>query len=93
MSQHWPVADLDPVRRLQVIAATTPGVIYAEQHIAGPFGNVWAVASDLENELPSIITDVRTWITASAAGGYRHPHKAASACGHDWTSCCARAGA
>lgn len=69
MSQHWPVADLDPIRRLQVIAATTPGVIYAERHIAAPFGTVWAVASDLENELPRIITDVRTFeITASTAG-------------------------
>jgi hypothetical protein len=69
MSQPWPVADLDPIRRLQVIAATTPGVIYAEQHIPVPFSAVWAVASDLENELPRIITDVRTFqVTASAAG-------------------------
>jgi hypothetical protein len=69
MSQHWPVAELDPVRRLQVIAATTPGVIYAEEHIPAPFDQVWAVASDLENELPRIVTDVRTFeITASAGG-------------------------
>jgi hypothetical protein len=67
MNQQWPVADLDPVRRLRVIAATTPGVIYAEQHIPAPFGEVWAVASDLENELPRIVADVRTFkITASA---------------------------
>jgi hypothetical protein len=68
MSQHWPVAGLDPIRRLRVIAATTPGVIYAEEHIPAPFGEVWAVASDLETELPRIITDVRSFeITASAA--------------------------
>jgi hypothetical protein len=67
MSQHWPAAELDPIRRLQVIAATTPGVIYAEQHIPVPFAQVWAVASDLENELPRIVTDVATFeITASA---------------------------
>lgn len=67
MNQHWPAAGLDPVRRLQVIAATTPGVIYAEQHIPVPFARVWAVASDLEHQLPRIITDVRTFeITASA---------------------------
>lgn len=65
MSQHWPVAELDPVRRLRVIAATTPGVIYAEQHIPATLDTVWAVASDLENELPRILTDVRTFqITA-----------------------------
>jgi len=68
MSEHWPVADLDPIRRLQVIAATTPGVIYAEDHIAAPFGEVWAVASDLENELPRI-THVRSFeMTEPAAG-------------------------
>jgi hypothetical protein len=68
MSQHWPVAGLDPIRRLRVIAATTAGVIYAEEHIPAPFGEVWAVASDLETELPRIITDVRSFeITASAA--------------------------
>ena len=67
MNQHWPVAGLDSVRRLQVIAATIPGVIYAEQHIPAPFAQVWAVASDLENQLPRIVTDVRTFeITASA---------------------------
>ncbi len=72
MSTQWPVADLDPVRRLQVIAATTPGVIYADQHIPAPFGTVWAVASDLENELPRIIPDVRSFeITGSAAGRLR----------------------
>ena len=25
MNQHWPVADLDPIRRLRVMAAATPG--------------------------------------------------------------------
>lgn len=65
MSTHWPVADLDPIRRLQVIAATTPGVIYAEQHIPAPFGAVWAVASDLETELPRILRLRALEITAA----------------------------
>lgn len=69
MSQHWPVADLDPIRRLRVIAATTPGVLYAEEHIAAPFGKVWAVASDLENELPRILTDVRSFEIIEPAAG------------------------
>ncbi len=81
MNQQWPVAELDPVRRLRVIAAATPGVIYAEQHIPAPFGEVWAVASDLKNELPRIVADVRTFeITASA-------------CAPGLTWCCAPAGA
>lgn len=68
MSQHWPVADLDPIRRLQVIAATTPGVIYAEQHIPARFDVVWAVASDLEAELPRIVTDVAAFQVTASAG-------------------------
>lgn len=68
MSQHWPVAGLDPIRRLQVIAATTPGVIYAEQHIPAPFDVVWAVASDLEAELPRIVTDVAAFQVTASAG-------------------------
>lgn len=66
MSQHWPVAELDPVRRLRVIAATTPGALYAEQHIPAPFDAVWAVASDLQAEVPRLVTDVAAFqITAS----------------------------
>lgn len=69
MSQHWPAAGLDPVRRLRVIAAATPGAIYAEEHIPAPFDAVWAVASDLEAEVPRIITDVATFtVTASDPG-------------------------
>ncbi len=71
MSQHWPAAELDPVRRLRVIAAATPGAIYAEEHIPAPFDAVWAVVSDLEAEVPRIITDVATFtVTASDPGFY-----------------------
>lgn len=68
MSQGWPVAGLDPVRRLRVVAAATPGIIYAEELIPAPFGQVWAVASDLENELPRVVGDVRTFEITSSAG-------------------------
>jgi hypothetical protein len=50
------------------VAATTPGVIYAEQLIPAPFGQVWAVASDLENELPRIIGDVRSFEITWSSG-------------------------
>jgi hypothetical protein len=61
MTQDWPVADLDPVRRLRVIAAATPGAGYAEEVIAAPFGAVWELASDLEHSLPELLTDVRSF--------------------------------
>lgn len=61
MTQDWPVADLDPVRRLRVIAAATPGAGYAEEVIAAPFGSVWEIVSDLERSLPDLLTDVRSF--------------------------------
>jgi hypothetical protein len=56
----WPVADFDQVRRLRVIAATTPGARIAERVLAAPFEQVWAVAQDLERTMPLWIPDVRT---------------------------------
>jgi hypothetical protein len=68
LTQDWPVAELDPVRRMRVIAAAAPGAAYAEQLIAAPFGAVWAAASDLEHELPIMITDLRSFEITSASG-------------------------
>lgn len=61
MSPHWPAAELDTVRRLRVLAGTTPGVLYAEEHIDAAFDVVWRVASDLEVQAPRLITDVATF--------------------------------
>ncbi len=68
MNQDWPVADLDPVRRMRVIAAATPGAAYAEELIPAPFTAVWELASDLENELPRMITDLRSFEITSTRG-------------------------
>lgn len=56
---NWPVADLDPIRRLQVLAAAVPGAVVAERWIDATFERVWAVAADLERELPAYLPDVR----------------------------------
>lgn len=50
----WPVAELDPIRRLHVMAAVVPGLVVVEREMAVPFESVWAVASDLEHELPGL---------------------------------------
>ena len=68
MNQDWPVADLDPVRRMRVIAAGPPGAAYAEELIQAPFTAVWELASDLENELPRMITDLRSFQITSTRG-------------------------
>ena len=62
------MAELDPVRRMRVIAASTPGAGYAEKLIPAPFDAVWDTASDLERELPRLLTDVRSFEITSARG-------------------------
>lgn len=62
------MADLDPIRRMRVLAAATPGVAYAEKLIPAPFDAVWDTASDLEHELPRMITDLRSFEIISARG-------------------------
>jgi hypothetical protein len=71
MSQHqgWPVAELDAVRRLRGLASARGG-LYAEGRIAAPFERVWAVAGDLEGELPHYLPDVR-WLRITATTGDR----------------------
>ena len=66
MNQDWPVTELDPVRRMRVLAAATPGVAYAEKLIPAPFSAVWDAASDLEHQLPRMITDLRSFEITSA---------------------------
>ncbi|HEX7103073.1 MAG TPA: hypothetical protein VF201_10565 [Nitrolancea sp.] len=50
--QPWPLAEIDPVRRLRVLSAAVPGIAIVERIIPLPFETVWTVASDLEHELP-----------------------------------------
>ncbi len=56
----WPVATLDSIRRLHVLGAAVPGAVVAETTIDAPIDLVWAVAADLEHELPAYLADVRS---------------------------------
>lgn len=67
-TQMWPVGELDAIRRLHVLGATLPGAAVAETTIDAPFEQVWAVAADLENELPAYLRDVRSLHVTSASG-------------------------
>jgi hypothetical protein len=62
------MTELDPVRRMRVLAAAIPGVAYAERLIPAPFSAVWDAASDLEHQLPRMITDLRSFEITSARG-------------------------
>jgi hypothetical protein len=64
----WPVADLDAIRRLRALAAAVPGAFVAETVINAPFDQVWAVAADLEGELPAYLPDVRSFTVTSRDG-------------------------
>jgi len=56
----WPVVELDAIRRLRVLAAAVPGAVAAETLLDAPFEQTWAVAADLEGELPRYLPDVRS---------------------------------
>ena len=60
MNQNWPVADLDPLRRLRVMAAAIPGTDLAELTIDAPPELVWQVASNLQAEMPRLVRDFRS---------------------------------
>jgi hypothetical protein len=68
VTQPWPAADLGAVRRLRVLAAVTPGTVYAEDVVSADFATTWALISDLEHELPHLITDLRSFSIIAAAG-------------------------
>ncbi|HEV3356112.1 MAG TPA: hypothetical protein VG247_04910 [Pseudonocardiaceae bacterium] len=69
MNRDWPVADLDPVRRLRVLATTVPGgAVLAEGLLDAPFDLVWAVAADLEHEFPKLVRNVRSMRVVDADG-------------------------
>ncbi|MEU9208065.1 hypothetical protein AB0D27_08965 [Streptomyces sp. NPDC048415] len=61
MSVDWPTTELDPVRRLRVMAAGLNAVMYADAYLDLPFTEVWAVASDLERELPHLVPTLRAF--------------------------------
>jgi hypothetical protein len=56
----WPDTDLDPIRRLHVLAAALPGARVEQTRLDAPFDFVWDLVSDLEAELPRIVRDVRS---------------------------------
>lgn len=58
---NWPTAELDQVRRMRVLAASIPGVVYAEEYLDVPFDRVWEFVADVESSIPALVTDVRSF--------------------------------
>ena len=74
MNQQWPVADLDPLRRLRVMAAAIPGTDLAELTIDAPPEAVWQVVSNLPVEMPRLVRDFRTVSITPGSGERRVMH-------------------
>jgi hypothetical protein len=56
---HYPVTELDPVRRLQVLAATIPGAAYREATLDTPHEQVWAFVADMDTAMPLLFPNFR----------------------------------
>jgi hypothetical protein len=54
------------------MAAGLNAVMYADAHLDRPFADVWAVASDLEGELPHLVPTLRAFHLSPASGPRRH---------------------
>jgi hypothetical protein len=51
-----------------VLADATGATILVDEVISAPFDEVWAVASDLEHELPHLVADVRSFRVVGRSG-------------------------
>jgi hypothetical protein len=56
------------------LAAAVPGAFVAETTLDAPFDQVWAVAADLEHELPAYLPDVRSFIVTRRDGERLQAH-------------------
>ncbi|HEY9524166.1 MAG TPA: hypothetical protein VIR33_13070, partial [Thermopolyspora sp.] len=68
MTDHWPAAGLDQVRRLRVLAAGIPGAYVTERVLDAPFTEVWALLADLEGSFGLIEPDMRNIRVTHTAG-------------------------
>jgi len=59
-TRSWPEAELDPVRRLRILAAGLPHVALAEWVIEAPIEKVWGLTGDLVNGTPQFEIGVRS---------------------------------
>jgi len=55
MTADWPVAELDEVWRMRVLAASLPGASYAEEYFDVPFERVWDYIADMERSMPVLV--------------------------------------
>ncbi|MGW9371586.1 hypothetical protein ACWGVR_16410 [Streptomyces xanthophaeus] len=81
LHSDWPEVELDPLRRLKVIASASKYPSYGERLFDVPVDRLWAVVSDLESELPHILPGLRSFTVAGSEKD-RLTGRAVSAVGH-----------
>lgn len=60
MTENWPQAEVDTVRRLRVLAAPIVGAAVTERVFDQPVERVWSLLSDLEGAFGQIQPDMRS---------------------------------
>jgi hypothetical protein len=68
MTESWPVAELDAVARLRVVARSRSGGLFAERLLPVPMDVVWPLVADLEHTLPHLLPDVTAFRVTSTHG-------------------------
>lgn len=61
----WPVTDLDPVRRMRVLASALPSGAFGQLRIEAPFDQVWTYLADLDHSIPDLIGFIRRFDLAA----------------------------
>jgi hypothetical protein len=67
VTASWPTVEVDPVRRLRVLAAAVHAPLYAEDLLDAPYERVWAAAADLEASLPVLVRPLRSFTLLDAS--------------------------
>ncbi|OLB81855.1 MAG: hypothetical protein AUI14_01860 [Actinobacteria bacterium 13_2_20CM_2_71_6] len=70
MTGSWPVADLDAIARLRVLAAGVRGATVVERTIAAPGDVVWGTMADLEGGFGRFQPDMRHVVVESIDGDH-----------------------
>jgi hypothetical protein len=65
VSASWPTVEVDPVRRLRVLAAALDAPIFAEDVFDTPYERLWAAAADLEATVPVLVRPLRSFTMVS----------------------------
>lgn len=68
MSSTWPVAELDTIQRLRVMAAAVPGAAVTERLVDAPLDRVWAVLADFPGGFTQVQPDMRVVRVVQRAG-------------------------